>query len=63
MRFSIYNTQIMAYLSVKRMAGVSDKKFQDKLQAMEDAVLDPVKPDEKVQMVVLERMPWQWQFL
>ena len=53
-KFGMYNTQIKAYLLVKRMAGVLDNKFQDKLPFREDVVLDPTKMDETVQMVLLE---------
>ena len=37
------------------MAGVLDKQFKHKSPAKEEVVLDPTKPDEKVQTVLLEK--------
>ena len=49
------DTQNKAYLSIKKMARVLDKRFQHKIPAREEMVLDPTELDENVQMVVLEK--------
>ena len=54
-KFGMYNMQIKAHLTVKRIDWILNKKVQDKLPAREDMILDPTNPYEKAQMVVLEK--------
>ena len=54
-KFGLYDMQIKAYLLVKRMSRVLEKKLCKKLPARKNAVLEPSKPDEKAHMVALEK--------